>query len=86
MDTSLWAAMFPSDLPPSFHHEKKPQRARQREAKRFKGWQQHHGLEVLSLLLTVQEREEVEGVSTGRGPVGEIAMKPTSFFSPLSSP
>lgn len=37
-----------------------PQRARereQREAKRFKGWQQHYGLEVLSLPLTVLERE-----------------------------
>lgn len=29
---------------------------RQTDMERFKGWQQHHGLEVLSLLLTVLQR------------------------------
>ena len=67
-DTSLLAAMFSSDLPPLFHQGKKknPQRARQRETERFKGWQQHHGLEVLSLPLTVLGREgEREGGRKG---------------------
>lgn len=80
--------MFRSDLPPSFHHgggkktrDGEQGRGRQREAKGFKGWQQHHGLEVLSLLLTVQGREEVEGLGAegkARGSVGGIAMKPSS--------
>lgn len=66
-DTSLLAAMFSSDLPPLFHQEKKknPQRARQRDTERFKGWQQHHGLEVLSLPLTVLGREEEGGGREG---------------------
>lgn len=46
---------FFSDLPPPLSSQT-TQRTRQRETERFKGWQQHRSLEVLSLPLTVLQR------------------------------
>lgn len=59
---------------------RKPQRAMQRETERFKGWQQHHGLEVLSLPLTVLERGWRGRTEREKGTVGVIAVQSTSLF------
>lgn len=77
---------FFSDLPPPLSSQT-TQRTRQRETERFKGWQQHRSLEVLSLPLTVLQRGfkgcRERGGGRGRGGGGLSYSLLVFFFSSL---